>query len=250
MTTAGHPASGIGQQYERHARQPTNRHRKSSSPGAVRRCHLRRRTRPWDRPKIPGTGIWTRIPADRLHREGEDEVAARGSPTFTNDSQVRADRVEPIERVRRQIEAEGARPVLGELPRRAELLLRANDETSCASSWYQARTSSARPDCGTTEGSPVGDESRNIRLDRTFRDLSRVARTGRSCADDQTSRRRMDLMATALNATTQVTRTIKATPGWSRPVLSPVCVMDMFAPTGSYLLVLGIAWVRMRSSIT
>ena len=48
-------------------------------------------------------------------------------------------------------------------------------------------------------------------------------------------------MATALNATTQVTRTIKATPGWSRPVLSPVCVMDMFAPTGSYLLVLGIA---------
>jgi hypothetical protein len=73
--------------------------------------------------EIPGTGIWTRIPGDRLHPE--DEGRGLGQRILNLHDRLpaeRAERVELIERARRQIDAERARPVPAEFPRRNELL--------------------------------------------------------------------------------------------------------------------------------
>ena len=73
--------------------------------------------------EIPATGIWTRIPADRLHPE--DQGRGLGQRILNLHERLpapRAEQVELIERARRQIDAERARPVPAEFPRRTELL--------------------------------------------------------------------------------------------------------------------------------
>ena len=73
--------------------------------------------------EIPGTGIWTRIAGDRLHPADEGRgLGQRILNLHDRLPALRAERVELIERARRQIDAERARPVPAEFPRRAELL--------------------------------------------------------------------------------------------------------------------------------
>ena len=73
--------------------------------------------------EIPDTGIWTRIPGDRLHPE--DQGRGLGQRILNLHERLpatRAEQVELIERARRQVDAERARPVPAEFPRRKELL--------------------------------------------------------------------------------------------------------------------------------
>ena len=73
--------------------------------------------------EIPDTGIWIRIPADRLHPE--DQGRGLGQRILNLHERLpaaRTEQVELIERARRQIDAERARPVPAEFPRRTELL--------------------------------------------------------------------------------------------------------------------------------
>ncbi len=96
--------------------------------------------------EIPGTGISTRIPGDRLHPE--DEGRGLGQRILNLHDRLpaeRADRVERIERARRQIDAERARPVPAEFPRRAELLeTRQRRDQLRARADAQTRTGRAR----------------------------------------------------------------------------------------------------------
>ena len=73
--------------------------------------------------EIPGTGIWTQIGGDRLHPE--DEGRGLGQRILNLHHRLpteRAEHIERIDRARRQIDAERARPVPAEYPRRTELL--------------------------------------------------------------------------------------------------------------------------------
>jgi hypothetical protein len=73
--------------------------------------------------EIPGTGIWTRIDNDKLHPA--DEGRGLGQRVLNLHDRLpatRADKVQHLEHARRQIDAERARPVAEEFPRRTELL--------------------------------------------------------------------------------------------------------------------------------
>ena len=73
--------------------------------------------------EIPGTGIWTRIDRERLSPDDHGHgLGQRILNLHERLPRLRAEQVEQIERARRQIEAERARPVPAEFPRRAELL--------------------------------------------------------------------------------------------------------------------------------
>ena len=73
--------------------------------------------------EIPGTGIWTRIDNDKLHPSDEGRgLGQRVLNLHERLPSTRADKVEHLEHARRQIDAERARPVAEEFPRRAELL--------------------------------------------------------------------------------------------------------------------------------
>ena len=93
--------------------------------------------------EIPGTGIWTRIDGDRLHPE--DEGRGLGQRILNLHDRLpteRAEQVERIERARRQIDAERARPVPAEFPRRSRA---ARDPAT-------TRPAARRPDAQTRTG--------------------------------------------------------------------------------------------------
>ena len=71
---------------------------------------------------IPGTGIWARIDGDKLHPADEGRgLGQRILNLHDRLPTIRAERVELIELARRQIDAERARPVPDDFPRRDEL---------------------------------------------------------------------------------------------------------------------------------
>jgi N12 class adenine-specific DNA methylase len=72
--------------------------------------------------EIPGTGIWTRIPNEKLHPDdGGRGLGQRIQNLHDRLPALRAERVESIERAQRQLDAERARPVPEQFPRHAEL---------------------------------------------------------------------------------------------------------------------------------